>query len=409
MTRQKYDVIVFGATSFVGQILVRYMYEEFGLHGPLRWAAAGRSRPKLEELRSSLGPGAGRLELLTADAGDLASLRELCARGRVIVSTVGPYALYGEPLIKACVESGTDYCDLTGEPQWMRRMLATYEDAARRSGARIVHCCGFDSIPFDLGVHFLQGQARARFGETCPHVKMRVRKMRGTFSGGTFASMLNLLQEVAANPSLRRELADHYALCPQASKPRIRQHDVRFAEYDADFGAWLAPFIMSIVNTRIVHRTNALSHHAYGREFRYEEAVMTGRGLRGRLNAAAISAGMGALMVAGSMGPTRRLLERLLPAPGEGPSPEVQRKGGYELRFLGRTQDGRTLRTRVTGDRDPGYGSTAKILGQAAACFALDVPKDKVAGGFWTTASIFGDRLIDRLRAHAGVQFDVLD
>jgi short subunit dehydrogenase-like uncharacterized protein len=238
---------------------------------------------------------------------------------------------------------------------------------------------------------------------------MRVRKMRGTFSGGTIASTLNLLQEVAANPSLRRELADHYALCPQASRPRIRQHDVKFAEYDAEFGAWLAPFIMSSVNTRIVHRTNALSHHAYGREFRYEEAVMTGQGLRGRLNAAAISAGMGALMVAGSMGPTRRLLERFVPAPGEGPSPEVQRKGGYDLRFLGRTQDGRTLRTRVTGDRDPGYGSTAKILGQAAACLALDVPKDKVAGGFWTTASIFGDKLIDRLRAHAGVQFDVLD
>ncbi|MCE3283817.1 MAG: saccharopine dehydrogenase, partial [Steroidobacteraceae bacterium] len=233
-----HDVVAFGATSFVGQILTRYLFETFGLDGELRWAAAGRSAPRLEQVRSALGKDAGALELLTADASRPDDLRRLCASARVIVSTVGPYALYGEPLVQACAETGTDYCDLTGEPQWIRRMLEKHEATARRTGARIVHCCGFDSVPFDLGVHYLQAQARERYGRPCTRVKMRVRKMQGGFSGGTVASMMNLLEEVAAEPSLRRVLADHYALCPPDRRPAVRQRDVRFAEYDADFEGW---------------------------------------------------------------------------------------------------------------------------------------------------------------------------
>jgi len=324
------------------------------------------------------------------------------------VSTVGPYALHGEPLVRACAETGTDYCDLTGEIQWIRRMIATYERQAQESGARIVHCCGFDSIPFDLGVHFLQREAQARYRQPCTTVKMRVKSMRGGFSGGTFASIMNIVKEVAADPALRRQLADPYALCPAGYAPRVRQHEVRFAEYDADFSAWTAPFIMGALNTRLVQRTNALQQQAYGPEFRYDEAVLTGRGLRGQATAAAVSAGLAAFMGAGAIGPARKLLTRFLPAPGEGPSPEAQRKGGYDLRFLGRTNDGRTLRVRVTGDRDPGYGSTAKMLGQAAACFVEDVPAG-VPGGFWTPASIFGDLLLPRLQKSAGMTFAVLE
>jgi short subunit dehydrogenase-like uncharacterized protein len=408
MSTRPYDVVLFGATSFVGQILARYLLEEFGLDGKLRWAAAGRSLPKLESLSSELGAQSGRLKLLVADASDLDALRKLCRQARLVVSTVGPYALYGEPLVRACVETGTDYCDLTGEVHWIRRMIGAYEAQARKSGARIVHCCGFDSIPFDLGVHFLQREARARYGQPCPVVKMRVRSMRGSFSGGTFATVMNIVKEVAADPALRRELADPYALCPAGYTPRVRQHNVKFAEYDTDFAAWTAPFVMSALNTRIVQRTNALEDQAYGREFRYDEAVMTGRGLRGQATAAALSAGLGAFLAAGAIGPTRKLLERFLPAPGEGPSPEAQRKGGYDLRFLGRLGDGRTIRTRVTGDRDPGYGSTARMLGQAAACLTQDVPPT-FAGGFWTPASIFGDRLLSRLQQRAGLAFSVLD
>jgi short subunit dehydrogenase-like uncharacterized protein len=410
MTTKPYDVVVFGATSFVGQILARYLFEEFGLDGKLHWAAAGRSLPKLEAMRKSLGRGAGKLRLLQADAGDEASLKKLCRSARVIVSTVGPYALYGEPLVRACAETGTDYCDLTGEVQWMRRMIHKYEKTAQASGARIVHNCGIDSIPSDLGVHYLQQQARERFGQHCTTVKMRVRSMRGGFSGGTVASALNVLKEIKANPGLRKELANPYSICPPGGGKRVRQPNVGLAEYDPDFNAWIAPFIMSAVNTRVVHRTNALLHDAYGPEFRYDEAVMTGRGLRGRLSGMAMSAGLGAFVVAGSIGALRSLLERyVLPGPGEGPSADEQRKGGYDLRFHGRTKTGDVLRTRVTGDRDPGYGSTAKILGQAADCLARDISKKQVAGGFWTPAAIFGDRIIERLQAHSGLTFEVLD
>ena len=410
MATPSHDVVVFGATSFVGQILVRYLFEQFGLNGNLRWAAAGRSMSKLGDLRQSLGKGAGKLALLQADAADEPSLRQLCRSARVIVSTVGPYALYGEPLVRVCAETGTDYCDLTGEVQWMRQMIHKYEATAQASGARIVHNCGFDSIPSDLGVHFLQQQARERFGRPCTTVKMRVRTMRGGFSGCTVASLLNVLKEVKANPALRKELADPYSICPPGSVKRVRQANVGLAAYDPDSHAWIAPFVMSAINTRVVHRSNALLRDAYGPEFRYDEAVLTGRGWRGRLAATATGAGLGAFMAASSIDTVRSLLEKhVLPAPGEGPSPEAQLKGGFDLRFFGRTNNGKVLRTRVTGDRDPGYGSTAKMLGQAAACLALDVPSMQLPGGFWTPATAFGDRIVDRLRAHSGLTFELLE
>lgn len=410
MTTRPHDIVVFGATSFVGQILVRYLYDEFGVDRDLDWAAAGRSLPKLEAVRNALGRGGSKVELIQADAADEPALRALCKSARVVVSTVGPYALYGEPLVRVCTETGTDYCDLTGEVQWMRRMIHKYEAQAQASGARIVHNCGFDSIPSDLGVHFVQRHAQEKFGAPCTTVKMRVRSMRGSFSGGTVASLLNVLKEVKANPALRKQLADPYAICPAGGAKRVRQANVGFAEYDADFDAWVAPFVMSAINTRVVHRTNALLHDAYGPDFRYDEAMLTGRGLRGRLTAAATGAGLGAFMVAGSIGPVRTALEKyVLPAPGEGPSPEAQLKGGFDLRFHGRTAAGDVIRARVTGDRDPGYGSTAKMLGQAAACLAGDVAKKKVPGGFWTPAAIFGDRIIERLQAHAGVHFELLE
>jgi short subunit dehydrogenase-like uncharacterized protein len=409
MSTPPHDLVAFGASSFVGKILCRYLQEEFGPQGEMRWAAAGRSRAKLEQLRSSLGAKAGTLPLLVADAADEDSLRKLCASTRVVVSTVGPYALYGEPLVKACAESGTDYCDLSGEVQWIRRMVQRYEATARESGARVVHCCGFDSIPSDMGVHFLQRQAMKRLGVPCARIKMRVKVMRGEFSGGTVASLMNVVKEAAADPALRKELADPYSLCPAGSAPKVRQPNVRSAEFDVDFGAWVAPFVMSGINTRIVQRTNALSEQAYGTDFTYDEAMLMGRGLKGRFAATAMAAGLAGFMLAAAIRPTRTALERfVLPKPGEGPTPEAQRKGFFDLRFLGTTADGRQIRTKVAGDRDPGYGSTGKMLGQAAACLALDVDKAATPGGFWTPATIFGDRLIQRLMTHSGLTFEVI-
>ncbi|HSQ69214.1 MAG TPA: saccharopine dehydrogenase NADP-binding domain-containing protein [Steroidobacteraceae bacterium] len=410
MPARHHDVVVFGATSFVGQILCHYLFEQFGVDGSPSWAMAGRSIDKLESVRSSLGRGAARLPLLVADAADEDSLRQLCAGARVVVSTVGPYALYGEPLVKVCAETGTDYCDLTGEVQWIRRMIRSYEPRAKKSGARIVHCCGFDSIPSDLGVYFLQQASRERFGKPCTTVKMRVRSAKGGFSGGTVASLMNVLKEAASDPKLRKELANPYSLCPKTHAPGVRQPQVSLPEFDTDFQSWVAPFVMAAINTRIVHRSNALSKHAYGRKFRYDEAVLTGPGLKGRLTATGLAAGIAGVMAAGSVAPLRAVLGRLvLPEPGEGPTEEQQARGSYDLRFFGRTSDGQTLRARVTGDRDPGYGSTATMLGQAAACLALDSPRKDAPGGFWTPATIFGERLTERLVQHAGISFELLD
>lgn len=412
MTTPRYDLVVFGATSFVGQILTRYLAEHFtGQTETLRWAIAGRSESKLQEVKRALGPTGQALPIIVADAANESQLKALCAQTRVVVSTVGPYALYGEPLIKACTDSGTDYCDLTGETQWIKRMIDRYEAAAQRSGARIVHCCGFDSVPSDMGVYFLQQLAKQQWGTPATHIKMRVKTLKGGASGGTVASMLNLVQEAVADPALRKELRNPYSICPQGHGFTARQHVVKAAELDADFDAWAAPFVMAAVNERVVHRSNALLGKAYGSQFTYDEAMLMGPGLQGRLAAMTFVAGLAGFMVGAAIKPARNLMERfLLPKPGEGPSPAAQLAGCFDLRFLGRNDAGQTLRIKVTGDRDPGYGSTGKMLGQAAASLALDHVKDGVkvgrGGGFWTPATMFDDRFIERLTRHAGLRFE---
>lgn len=400
MTNPRFDIIVYGATSFVGQIITRYMHSQFA-DGAISWAIAGRSLSKLEGLRDSVGLTG--VELIVADAQDEAALSRMCTRTRVVMSTVGPYALYGDLLVKVCAKTGTDYCDLTGEPQWIRKMQARHAAEAQASGARIVHCCGFDSIPSDLGVHFLQRRSVEAFGQPCEQIAMRVASIKGGASGGTIASMVNMVKEAVRDPDLRRELKDPYSLCPPDHGFTAVQRDVPI-EYDKASGGWIAPFIMAGINTRVVHRSNALSGSGYGARFRYEEAVIA----KGRATALAATWGVNALMLGLAVPPVRWLLETaVLPKPGEGPSEQAQLEGGFELIFLGSTAKGDTIRCRVTGDRDPGYGSTAKMLSQAAACLAKDVPDD-VPGGFWTPATILGDRLIDRLRADAGLTFEVL-
>ncbi len=410
MTENKFDIIVFGATSFVGQILTHYLFKRHGVGGELRWAIAGRSDTKMQALRTELGIGADQLEMIVADAADEAALKAMCEQARVVVSTVGPYALYGSPLVKACVESGTDYCDLTGEVQWVVEMIKAHEATAKKTGARIVHCCGFDSIPSDLGVFFLQQQGQKTYGQPFTRVKLRVKSMRGGFSGGTAASLMNVVKEATRDAALRKLLANPYAACPDDGIRRVPQPNVTFAEYDPDARCWTAPFIMAGINTRIVHRSNALSGGAYGSGFTYDEATLTGRGLKGRLAAMAVGGALGGFLFATAMPPTRWVLQKfVVPQPGEGPSPQEQENGFYDMRLFGRTADGRTLKTKVTGDRDPGYGSTAKILGEAAVCLARDISKPDKPGGFWTPATIFGDKLIKRLQAHAGLTFEVID
>ena len=406
----KFDIVIFGATSFVGQILTRYMLAQFTLEGDIKWAIAGRSENKLNELKLSLGTAGEPLEILVADAANEDNLLSLCESTKVVISTVGPYALYGEPLVKTCVKVGTDYCDLTGEVQWIAKMLERYEEQAKVSGARIVNSCGFDSIPSDLGVYFLQQQANQKFGENCSSVKMRVKKMKGAASGGTVASMTNIFKEVARDPELRKTLANPYAICPTGHGNKTYQNSMNRPQYDSDFNSWVAPFVMAVINTRIVHRSNSLIEGGYSDHFEYNEAMLTGKGILGSGVAAGVGVGLGSFAVAAAIPPTRWAMEKfVLPKPGEGPSPDAQQKGFYDLRFYGKTENGQEIRCKVTGDQDPGYGSTGKMLAQAAACLLQDTSKEEFSGGFWTPASLFGDKLITRLQNHAGLTFDVID
>lgn len=404
------DIVIFGASSFVGQILTRYMLEQYPVDSDLSWAIAGRSASKLQDLKRSLGSAGAHIDVICADASNENELSAMCESTKCIISTVGPYALYGEPLLKTCARLGTDYCDLAGEVQWIAKMLARYEDAAKLSGARIVNCCGFDSIPSDLGVYFLQQQAKQKFSQPCSKVKMRVKAMKGAASGGTVASMTNIFKEAATDSALRKTLSNPYAICPKDYGFTVRQNNMNRPQYDADFKSWAAPFVMALINTRIVFRTNAIIDEPYSDHFEYNEAMLTGSGIIGGSMAAAVGFGLGGFAMAAVIPPTRWLMEKtFLPKPGEGPSPEDQVKGFYDLRFYGVTDTGQEIRVKVTGDQDPGYGSTAKMLGQAAACLIQDISKEDRKGGFWTPASIFGDKLINRLEAKAGLSFEVMD
>lgn len=403
----KFDLVVFGATSFVGAITAENILARYGVGGNVRWAIAARSPAKLAALKDHLGEAAADLPTIIANADDEASLAAMCARTRLVMSTVGPYALYGEKPVKVCATSGTHYCDLTGEVQWIAAMIGKYEAAARESGALIVNCCGFDSIPSDLGTYFLQARALEDTGSICEQVELGVQAAKGGFSGGTVASLVNVLKEAGADPAVRRKLADPYLLCPD-DYPKTARQRTKARYYSQALRSWCAPFVMAGINTRIVHRSNALQHHRYGRNFLYSEYTMTGDGTPGRLKSIAMTMGMGGFMGLLALPPTRWLAEKFLPKPGEGPSKAAREAGFFKIRLAGTTASGEVVSVRVTGDRDPGYGSTAKMLTEAGLCILQVADTGSKSGGFWTPASLMGEALIERLEANAGLAFEAL-
>ncbi len=404
---REFDVVLWGATGFTGRLVAEYLAATYPDTGELRWAIAGRNRKKLQELHAELSLG-DDVGLITGDSHDSASLEAMAAKTSVVITTVGPYALYGSELVAACVESGTHYCDLAGEAQWIRRLIDAHHERALETGARIVHCCGFDCVPMDLGVWFLQREAHSRRGAHCESIRMLVKALKGGWSGGTMASAVNLMREAREDREVMLALVNPYALNPAGERegPDSReQSDVR---YDHDASSWTAPFIMALINKRIVHRSNALLGYPWGRDFRYDEAVMTGDGTGGRLKALSVSAGLGALMFGASRSFTRKLLQRFaLPEPGEGPSREQREAGFYVLQQTGKLPDGSAVRGRVSGDRDPGYGSTSKIIAECGVCLAkddLDTP-----GGVHTPASAMAASLLPRLMQKAGLTFEIVD
>jgi len=406
MAKREFDLIIWGATGFTGQLVVAYLTRTYGVGGELHWAIAGRSREKLEQVRHDCLDSAlhEQLPLVIADSGDADSLAAMVARTAVICTTVGPYAQYGTPLVAACAQAGTDYCDLTGEVQWMAKVIPEYQQMAEKSGARIVHTCGFDSIPSDLGTWFVQQQMLESHGVAACQVKARVGRTRGAASGGTIASMLNMMEEAGKDPSIRKLVADPYVLYPTGIAAGTDGADQMGTRYDQDFEQWTSPFVMAVVNTRVVRRSNALMGFPWGEDFRYDESLLSGS----RLKATGIAVAAGAGIAALALSPTRKLAQRFLPAPGEGPNKKQREAGFYELFFYAVHPESKEkdMLVKVTGDMDPGYGSTSKMLGEAAVCLALDKPR--VGGGCWTPASAMGQQLLDRLIENAGLTFEIV-
>ncbi len=400
------DLIVFGATGFTGRLVADHLNSRYGAGGEVAWAMAGRNLAKLREVRQLIGAG-DRVPLLEADAADAASLAALVSQARAIITTVGPYQRHGEALVTACANAGTDYFDLCGEPTWMAQMIPRLQAPAHASGARIVFSCGFDSIPFDLGVVFLQDEAFRRFGAPLRRVRGRVRVMKGGFSGGTLASALATIEQAGREPAVARTLADPFALTPGFRGPA--QPASEAAAYDEMARAWTAPFIMAPINTKNVHRTNALRGHPWGSDFVYDERMLCGDGAAGKRRARAMALNGRIQNALLGFAPTRALLGRfVLPKPGEGPSAHERETGRYELQFSGETADGRTLQALVKGDRDPGYGSTSKMISEAALCMVEEIDRGLAAGGVWTPGAAMGLTLVRRLQARAGLQFSIV-
>ncbi len=401
---REYEVVLWGATGFTGALVAQHLAETYG--DTLNWAIAGRSRDKLERLRSELDMP--QLPLLVADSVDRASLDAMAARAQVICTTVGPYALYGDELLAACVDAGTHYCDLSGEVQWMARNIDRHQAAAEASGARIVHSCGVDSIPSDLGTLFLQQTMQRRFGEYADRVKSRVGRFSGAASGGTIASMIQIFDEAKRDPGVRKAMSNPYSLNPDGERRGPDKLDENSAVYDEEFQQWSSTFVMAAINTRVVRRSHALAGYPYGEGFRYSERQLTGDGSRGKRKAAKICRANKYTPLVLAIAPLRMIATRFLPAPGEGPSPEAQRRGHFELLFHGlNSASGNSVKVKVSGDRDPGYGATSRMLGEAAVCLARDPLA--CGGGLWTPATAMGDHLIERLAKSAGMAFEELD
>jgi short subunit dehydrogenase-like uncharacterized protein len=386
---REFDIIVYGASGFTGRLVAEYLDATYKNGASVKWAMGGRSLEKLAAVRDEIGAPADT-PLVACDAGDPAALEAMVKSTKVVLTTVGPYQLYGEGLVAACATHGTDYVDLCGEPAWMRFMVDAYEGTAKASGARIVFSCGFDSIPSDLGVQLAQEEMVARFGVPASRINARMRKFSGAASGGTVASLKATLIAAASNPVIMDYLRDPFSITPGFSG--AKQPSGMKVYFDDAMGSWVAPFVMAPINTRNVHRTNMLLGHAYGTDFIYEEMMATGPGEQGE-------------MIANAVANDKSMSSDSAPKPGEGPSKQERDAGFYDMIFMATAGEGKSVNIAVTGDRDPGYGSTSKMIAESALCL-LNEAKD-AKGGIWTPGAVIGPALRARLIANAGLTFGV--
>jgi short subunit dehydrogenase-like uncharacterized protein len=403
---REHDLVVLGATGFVGRLLAAYLARE--APAGMRVALAGRSRERLEKVSAELPAAAQDWPLLVCDATAADQVAALARSTRVVVTTVGPYARYGLPLVRACAEAGTHYADLTGEVLFVRDAADAAHQTAASTGARIVTACGFDSIPSDLGVLLLHREAERQGLGGLGDTTLLVTRLSGGVSGGTVDSMRSQVEALEADPDRRRVVHDPFALSADrvAEPDRSGQRDAMYVYRDATTGRWTAPWVMASFNSRIVRRSDSLLGHAYGPAFRYREAVGFGRGTRGRLQAYALAAALGTAFTAMSNSRTRPLADRVLPSPGEGPDARTREEGYFRVEIRTTTESGRRLRSVVAAQGDPGYAATAVMLGESALCLAEDGDRLPSGGGVLTPAVAMGDVLVERLRI-AGMTLSV--
>ena len=355
MSEREFDVIVFGASGYTGKLVAEYMGKEYGNDESIRWAIAGRNKDKLSSVKKDLNLNE-RVSIIEVDSTNKDSLDSMTSSAKCILTTVGPYQLYGSSLVQSCSENGTDYVDLTGEPGWMYEMINAHQDTAKKSGARIVFSCGFDSIPFDLGVYFVQQAAQEKYGKPAKHVRGRVKAMNGEFSGGTIASLGATMATLKEKPELIQVLSNPFSLTEGFEGPA--QLDDSKVLLDEKLNMWVTPFVMAPINTKNIHRSNALLGHAYGEDFCYDEMMIAGEGEEGK-------------QMADAMNSSNPMGGDNLPQPGEGPSKESREQGNYDVLFFADFDEG-SIEARVTGDMDPGYGSTSKMIAESALCLIQD-------------------------------------
>jgi len=396
LEKREFDIIIWGASGFTGRLVAEYLYQNYSPN-ELKWAIAGRDANKLNKIRDQYLNE--KIPIIIADSFDEVSLSKMTKRTKVICTTVGPYAKYGSLLVKSCVSSKTHYCDLAGEAQWIRKMIDLHHEDAKYNNVRIVNSCGFDSIPSDLGVYYIH----KNISKKNLSIRMRVTGAKGTYSGGTYASMQNIIKEAFKDREVRKSLTNPYGLNPVGQQNGLDKRDLRSVKYDKRIKSWISPFLMAGINTRIVRRSNALSNFSYGKEFTYDEAVMTGKGFKGRLNGIFLSIPL--MFLAAKPGSFfNKIFNIISPKPGQGPNKKERENGYFSLRFFVFQKDSNKSIFKVTGDKDPGYGSTSKMLAESAVCLAKDKLEDNY--GVLTPSYAMGDNILDRLISNAGLTFN---
>lgn len=398
---REFDVIVWGASGFTGKLVAEYLFNKYGSNNDLKWAIAGRDYSKLELVRDEVANSS--IPIIIANSDDIESLNSMIKRTKVICTTVGPYAKYGSKLVSSCVNNQTHYCDLAGEVQWIRKMIDEHHEIAKANGTKIVNSCGFDSIPSDLGVYFIQKQSQKKYNQKAKHIKMRVAGAKGGISGGTYESLSNVNKEAYSNKDIFKVVINPYGLNPLGELNGLDKYDLRKIIYDKASNSWIGPFVMAAINTKIVRRSNALSGYAYGKDFMYDEATLSGKGLKGKFRAYVSALPLAILMSAKPGSFLKKIIDIILPKPGEGPNKDKRESGFYNLRFYITLEDESNAFAKVIGDMDPGYGSTSKMLGESAVCLAKDILPD--SSGVLTPSIAMGDAILDRLQKNAGLSF----